>query len=136
MKLVLTATQQEAIELKLAIFNAGAPMTAVLFGNYFDEVTRGVYQDAQMKAGTFYLDSEFPYTEVEGYSWALKHIDDYQFAPYTYQYYLDTYPENEAILARIPKDEEENYDEAWLDRTPQEYVSEVIIGNNYHTITV
>lgn len=131
MKYIQTDTQQSDIDLKLAIFNAGAPMTATLFANYWDEDSKGVYQSSLMdKEGTFALDAEF---EQDG-KWLLKHIDEYTFHPYTYQYYMDTYPDNEAIQNRIPRDEEGEPLAEWLDKTPQQYVSEVIIGDNYTII--
>jgi hypothetical protein len=128
----LLGTQQEMVDLKLEIFNLGAPFTAVLFGNYWDEETRGVYASSKMKGGTFALESEFPYED----QYALKHIDEYVFAPYTFQYYMDTYPDNEVILARIPKNNEGEYDEAWLDKTPQMWVSDVLIGDNYTVVDI
>jgi hypothetical protein len=49
---------------------------------------------------------------------------------------MDTYPDNEAILERIPKNNEGEYDEAWLDKTPQMWVSDVLIGDNYTVIDI
>ena len=132
MKYIQTDTQHPAIDLKLAVFDAGAPMTAVLFGAHFDEDTKGVYESSKLDGGTFALDAEF---EQDG-KWLLKHIDEYTFHPYTYQYYMDTYPDNEAIQNRIPRDEEGEPLAEWLDKTPQQYVSEVIIGSNYTIIEV
>ena len=132
MKYIQTDTQQPAIDLKFAIFDAGAPMTAVLFANHWDEDSKGVYASSKLEGGTFALDAEF---EQDG-KWLVKHIDEYIFHPYTYQYYMDTYPDNEAILERIPKNNEGEYDEAWLDKTPQMWVSDVLIGDNYTVIDI
>ncbi len=128
----LTGTREQMVDLKFKYFDAGACFTAVLFGNYWDEATKGVYPSKnQMDAGTFSLESEFEY---EG-QWALKHIDDYVFAPYTYRHYMDNYPDNEAIQNRIPRDKDGEPVTEWLDKTPQQWVSEVIIGDNY-TVTI
>jgi hypothetical protein len=130
MKLVV-GTKEQMVDLKLKYFDAGACFTAVLYNNYWDEATKRVYPSKnQMDADTFALESEYEY---EG-QWALKHIDDYVFAPYTYRHYMDTYPDNEAIQNRIPRDEEGEPIEEWLDKTPQQWVSEVIIGDNYTVI--
>jgi hypothetical protein len=130
MKYAQTDTQEQANDLKLAIFDAGAPMTAVLFANHWDEESKGVYASSRLEGGTFALDTEF---EQDG-KWLLKHIDEYVFHPYTYQYYMDTYPDNEAIQNRIPRDEEGEPLAEWLEKTPAQYVSEVIIGNNFQII--
>lgn len=132
MKYLQLDEQQPAIDLKLAIFDAGAPMTAVLFANHWDEESKGVYASSDLQGGTFALEDEF---EHEG-KWLVKHIDEYIFAPYTYQYYMDTYPENEAIQSRIPKDENGEPIPEWLEKTPAQYVSEVIIGNNFPIIDI
>jgi len=128
----LLGTQEQMVDLKFDKFRLGAPFTAVLFGNYWDEETKRVYASSKMKGGTFALESEFPYED----QYALKHIDEYVFAPYTFQYYMDTYPDNEVILARIPKNNEGEYDEAWLDKTPQMWVSDVLIGDNYTVVDI
>ncbi len=130
MKHIQTDTQEQAIDLKLAIFNAGAPMTAVLFANHWDEDSKGVYASSKLEGGTFALDAEF---EQDG-KWLVKHIDEYIFAPYTYQYYMDTYPDNEAIQNRIPRDEEGEPIPEWLEKTPAQWVSEVIIADNFTII--
>ncbi len=128
----ITGTREQMVDLKFEMFRLGAPFTAVLFDNYWDEETKGVYASSKMKGGTFALESEFPYED----QYALKHIDEYVFAPYTFKHYMDTYPDNEVIQNRIPRDEEGEPLEEWLDKTPQQYVSEVIIGDNYTIITV
>jgi len=128
----LTGTQEQTVDLKLAMFSLGAPFTASLFDNYWDEETKRVYASSKMKGGTFALESEFPYED----QYALKHIDEYVFAPYTFQYYMDTYPENEAIQVRIPRDEEGEPLPEWLEKTPAQYVSEFIIGDNFPIIDI
>ena len=130
MKYIQTDTQQEVVDLKSDLFQLGAPFTAVLFNNHWDEESKGVYASDELVGGTFALDSEF---EHEG-SWCLKHIDEYVFAPYTFGYYQENYPDNEGIQTRIPKDENEEPDPEWLDKTPQQYVSEVLIGTNFTII--
>lgn len=137
MKYIITEERQPSKDLKFAYFDFGAPFTSAIFKSHFDEATKGVYQSSKMdKEGTFALDSETPYTGEEGYNWKLKHIDEYEFAPITFRQYLAMYPNNEAIEIRIPRNEEGEYDEAWLDKTPQEYVSEVIIGDNFTVIDI
>jgi len=49
---------------------------------------------------------------------------------------MDTYPDNEAIQVRIPKDEDGEPLPEWLEKTPAQYVSEVIIGNNFPIIDI
>ena len=127
-----TGTQEQMIALKFAYFDLGAPFTAVLYGDYWHEETKGVYSDERMIGGTFALENEFPYLNES----ALKHIDDYTFAPYTFQYYMDTYPDNVAIQERIPRDEEGEPLAEWLVKTPQQWVSEVIIGDNYVIVDI
>ena len=127
-----TGTKEQMIALKFAYFFFGASFTAVLYGDYWDELTKGVYSDERMIGGTFELDKEFPYLDGS----ALKHIDDYTFAPYTFRHYLDTYPDNVEIQERIPRDEEGEPLPEWLDKTPQQWVSEVIIGDNYVIVDI
>ena len=127
-----TGTPTQMIALKFAYFDLGAPFTAVLYGDYWHEETKGVYSDERMIGGTFALENEFPYLNES----ALKHIDDYTFAPYTFQYYMDTYPDNVAIQERIPRDEEGEPLAEWLVKTPQQWVSEVIIGDNYVIVDI
>ncbi|MCP4265999.1 MAG: hypothetical protein GY777_10565 [Candidatus Brocadiaceae bacterium] len=127
MKAVITDTKQEAIDLKFAIFDEGAPFTAQIYSDHWDEETKCVMSAVTMKGCTDSLESEF---EHDG-KWALKHIDEYVFHPYTYQYYMDTYPDNVAIQSRIPRDDEGDLIPEWLEKTPQMWVSEVIIGDNY-----
>ena len=127
-----TGTQEQMIALKFAYFDLGAPFTAVLYGDYWHEPTKGVYSDERMVGGTFALENEFPYLNES----ALKHIDDYTFAPYTFQHYMDTYPNNVAIQERIPRDEEGEPLDEWLIKTPQQWVSEVIIGDNYVIVDI
>jgi hypothetical protein len=127
-----TGTPTQMIALKFAYFDLGAPFTAVLYGDYWHEPTKGVYSDERMVGGTFALENVFPYLEGS----ALKHIDDYTFAPYTFQYYLDTYLNNVAIQERIPRDEEGEPLDEWLIKTPQQWVSEVIIGDNYVIVDI
>ncbi len=127
-----TGIKEQMIALKFAYFDLGAPFTAVLYDDYWHEETKGVYSDERMIGGTFALENEFPYLEES----ALKHIDDYTFAPYTFQHYLDTYPDNAAIQERIPRDEEGEPLAEWLVKTPQQWVSEMIIGANYVIVDI
>ena len=127
-----TGTQEQTIALKFMYFDLGAPFTAVLYGDYWHEETKGVYSDERMIGGTFSLEREFEYLDES----ALKHIDDYTFAPYTFQHYMDTYPNNVAIQERIPRDEEGEPLAEWLVKTPQQWVSEVIIGDNYVIVDI
>ncbi len=127
-----TGTKEQMVALKFMYFYFGAPFTAVLYGDYWHELTKGVYSDERMVGGTFTLKNEFPH--LDGY--ALKHIDEYTFAPYTFQHYLDTYPDNVAIQERIPRDEEGEPLAEWLVKTPQQWVSEVIIGDNYVIVEI
>ena len=131
MKVTLKDTQEEAIGLKHEVFNLGAPFTAVLFNNYWDEETKRVYQSSAMEGlGVDCLEDEFPHED----KWAVKHIEEYVFAPYTYGYYMEAYPDNVAIQERVPKDELGEPDEEWLEKTPAQYVSEVLIGADFTTI--
>ena len=143
-----TGTQEQMIALKFAYFDLGAPFTAVLYGDYWHEETKGVYSDERMIGGTFALEREFDYLEEREFDYleesefdylegsALKHMDDYTFAPYTFQHYMDTYPNNVAIQERIPRDEEGEPLAEWLVKTPQQWVSEVIIGDNYVIVDI
>ena len=127
-----TGTQEQMITLKFMYFYFGAPFTAILYGDYWHEATRRVYSDERMIKGTDSLEKEFPYLA----EYALKHIDDYQFYPFTFQYYMDMYPDNVAIQERIPRGEEGEPLAEWLVKTPQQWVSEVIIGDNYVIVDI
>ena len=127
-----TGTLAQMVALKFAYFFFGAPFTAVLYGDYWHELTKGVYSDERMIGGTFALENEFAYLDES----ALKHIDDYAFAPFTFRHYMETYPDNVAIQERIPRDEEGEPLAEWLDKTPQQWVSEVIIGDNYVIVDI
>ena len=132
MKIVLLDSRQESIDLKFRYFDLGAPFTAALFNNHWDEETKCV-RSAPGKSGcTRALESEFEHSG----KWALKHIDDYIFHPYTFRHYMEAFHDNEAIQSRIPRDENDNLIEEWLDKTPQMWVSEVIIGDSYTILEV
>ena len=143
MKLVICT---KALENEQFIF--GAPFSSYLSGDVYDEENKCVYG---FKNGE--LNKQAPVTgwqsmiDLGDGKEAIVHIDEFTFAPYTIQQYYDMLP----MLPEILPDEltEADYlnpnelavkkrieaiDESLWTLTPQEYVSQVIIGDKYPII--
>jgi hypothetical protein len=126
MKLV-TGTLEQMTNLEHQIFIFGAPFRCVWFYNAFwDESTLKVYNNPEFTGvGTDKLQEV---NHLGNGVYAIVHIDEMTFAPETFAEYAIQYPEDQNILNRIP--------EGYEDYTPQVYVSEVVIGDNYTIINV
>ena len=127
MKLV-TGTLEEMTQLEHEIFVFGAPFRCTFFGNAtYDEESQSVIGSKANGARTTKLQSPQPIEEgSETYS--IVHIDEMPFARTKFAEYLSLYPYDRVLLSRIPEGDYDDY-------TPQQYVSEVIIGANYTLIT-
>ena len=126
MKLV-TGTEQEIVNLNIQSFVLGAPFSCFLKGDPWNNETNTVgknttaWQSVQYNEG---LGSHY-----------IVHIDEFPFTDHTFQWYKDQFYVDEeteynelkqSILDRIPT--------GYEDYSPKQYVSEVVIGDNYSVI--
>jgi len=123
----VTGTLQEMTDLEHQIFVFGAPFRATFFGNAtWDEENFSMIGSNPNGAKTIKLQEPMSLgNDVYG----IVHIDEIAFAPTTFAEYASLYPDDEVLLSRIPEGDYDDY-------TPQQYVSEVIIGANYSIINV
>jgi hypothetical protein len=131
---LITGTLQQMTDLEHQIFVFGAPFRATFFGNStWDEQSLSMIGSKPDGAKTTKLQEP---VDMGGGTWGIVHIDEMPFAPTTFAEYIADFPELEedqteeqkVIISRIP--------EGYEDYTPQQYVSEVIIGELYTTITL
>ena len=140
MKLV-TGTEIEMEGLQQEQFSLGAPFSCYLKGDAWNEATLTVGRNTSAWQSV-------QYSEGLG-SYYIVHIDEFNFSAYTFQDYYnmlpvlpEEYPEGEteadylspvelAIKQRI----EAIAPELWS-LTPQQYVSQEIIGSNYTIVEV
>jgi len=121
----VTGEQLEIDALESDIFNLGAPFSCFLKGDAWNEETKAVG-----KLTTSW--QPIMYDEINDWYW-IYHIDLSTFSDHTFQWYKDQLPEEnlseleQAILNRMP-------DEQYMEYTPQQYVSEIIIGDNFTVI--
>ena len=128
MKLV-TGTLQEMTDLEHQIFVFGAPFRATFFDNStWDEESLSMIGSKPNGARTTKLQSPQPIEEGSE-TYFIVHIDEMPFAPTTFAEYASLYPDDEVLLSRIPEGDYDDY-------TPQQYVSEVIIGASYSILNV
>ena len=132
----VTGTLQEMTDLEHQVFVFGGPFRATFFSNStWDEPSLSMIGSKPNGARTTKLQEPFELEEGGGV-YAIVHIDEMQFAPLTFADYIVDFPELEedqteeqkVILSRIPEEYE--------DYTPQQYVSEVIIGTDYTIINL
>ena len=130
----VTGTLQEMTDLEHQVFVFGAPFRATFFSNStWDEPSLSMIGSKPNGARTTKLQEP---RDLGNDVWCIKHIDEMQFAPLTFADYIAYFPEDEedqteeqkVILSRIP--------EGYETYTPQSYVSEVIIGDNYTIINL
>lgn len=128
MKLV-TGTEQQMADLQAEQFTLGAPFSCYLKGDAWDNTFNIVGKNTKAWQSVQYSESLNSHYIV--------HIDEFPFTDHTFQWYKDhfyideetEYTELEqAILNRIP--------EGYEDYSPKQYVSEVVIGNNYTVVDV
>jgi hypothetical protein len=137
-KLIL-GTEQQLTDLQAEQFTLGAPFSCYLKGDAWNEATLTVGRNTTAWQSVQYSESLGSHYIV--------HIDEFPFTDHTFQWYNDQvyvepvepvegeepqvieYTELEqAILNRIPV--------GYETYTPKQYVSEVVIGNNYTVIDV
>lgn len=149
-KIVADPNFQPMQDLEIEVFDLGAPFSAYLCGNVWIEENKCVYNYVNGKLdtenGTYAWQSVFPVPAIPDVlpdgGFGSVHIDDpkFDFKPYTFQDYLNLLPE-------IPEGQDpadllsptelavynrcESINEEYRDKTPQEYVSQVIIGDKY-----
>ena len=135
MKLV-TGTLEEIADLEHQIFVLGGPFRATFFDNSsWDEASLSMIGSKPNGARTTKLQAPFELEEGGGV-YAIVHIDEMDFAPLTFADYIVDFPELEedqteeqkVILSRVPA--------GFEDYTPQQYVSEIIIGDNYTIVDI
>jgi len=158
MKIIADESKEIMQDLEPAkIFHFGAPFSAYIHGNVWSEEDNEVYNYVNgvldTNNGTTGWQNVFPVAPIVDVlpngGWGIVHIDDpkFDFAPYTLQQYYDMLPvlpevmpeglteadylnSNElAIKQRI-----EAIDESLWTLTPQAYVSQYIIADNYLVI--
>ena len=113
-------------DLEHQVFVFGAPFRCTFFGNStWDEATESVIGSNPNGQRTTKLQEVM---DLGGGTHAIVHIDEMPFAPTTFAEYASLYPEDVVLISRIPEGEQYN------DYTPQQYVSEVIIADNYTII--
>ncbi|NRA81820.1 MAG: hypothetical protein HRU18_26790 [Pseudoalteromonas sp.] len=126
MKLV-TGTEQEITDLTFQSFVFGAPFSCFLKGDAWNNETNTVGKNT-----TAWQSVE--YSESLGSHYII-HIDEFTFTDKTFQSYKDEFYIDEeteyseleqSILDRIPT--------GYEDYSPKQYVSEVVIGDNYSVI--
>ena len=140
MKLIL-GTEQQLTDLQAEQFTLGAPFSCYLKGDAWNEATLTVGKNTTAWQSVQYSESLGSHYIV--------HIDEFDFSTYTFQDYHnmlpvlpEEYPEGEteadylnpvelAIKQRI----EAIAPELWS-LTPQQYVSQEIIGSNYTIVEV
>lgn len=140
----VTGTLEEMTQLENYIFIFGAPFRCTFFNNAtYDEESKSVIGSKINGTRTCKLLSPQPIEEGSEI-YAILHIDEMNFAPTTFAEYIVDYPRDEegqiiqeeltvqqsVLLSRIPEDEQ------YIDYTPQQYVSEVIIDGLYNVIEV
>jgi len=147
MKLI-TGTEQELFNLEAEMFIFGAPFSAYLAGDIWSEENKCVYGHRAGKvntsAGTTAWQSLI---DLGNDLKAIVHIDEFTFQPHTLQNYYDMlpvlpeeYPEGETEADYLNSNElaikqriEAIAPELW-ELTPQQYVSQEIIGSTYTII--
>lgn len=129
----VTGTLEEMTALEKEIFVYGAPFSAITYGQIWDELLDKYFSNESKAGGV----SAWQGAADEGDGvYSIIHIDMFTFSDKTIAEYVVDIPEDEeqqtetqkAIIARVVEGYE-NY-------SPQQYVSEVIIGNNFPIIDI
>ena len=127
----VTGTLEEMTALEQEVFVYGAPFSAITYGQIWDELLDKYFSNESKAGGV----SAWQGVADEGDGvYSIIHIDMFTFSDKTIAEYVVDIPEDEeqqtetqkAIIARVVEGYE-NY-------SPQQYVSEVIIGNNFPII--
>jgi len=132
-KYKITGTLEEMTALEQEIFVYGAPFSAITYGQFWDDFLEK-YFESESKVGG--VSAWQGVADEGGGVYSIIHIDMFTFSEKTIAEYVADIPEDEeqqtetqkAIIARVF--------EGYEDHSPQQYVSEVIIGNKYNIITV
>ena len=129
----VTGTLEEMTALEQEIFVYGAPFSAITYGQIWDELLDKYFSNESKVGGV----SAWQGVADEGDGvYSIIHIDMFTFSDKTIAEYVVDIPEDEeqqtetqkAIIARVV--------EGYEDYSPQQYVSEVIIGSNYTIVDV
>ena len=129
----VTGTLEEMTALEQEIFFYGAPFSAITYGQIWDEFLEQYFANESKIGG---VSAWQGVTDEEDGAFSIIHIDMFSFSEKTIAEYVADISEDEeqqtetqkAIIARVV--------EGYEDYSPQQYVSEVIIGNKYNIVTL
>ena len=129
----VTGTLEEMTALEQEIFVYGAPFSAITYGQIWDDFLEKYFSNESKVGG---VSAWQEVADEGGGVYSIIHIDMFTFSDETIADYVANIPEDEeqqtetqkAILARVV--------EGYEDYTPNAYVSEVIIGDNYTTVDI
>ena len=129
----VTGTLAEITALEQEIFHFGAPFSAIIYGQIWDDVTKTYYACPTRKGGV----TSWQEVKDEGNDvYSIIHIDMFTFSPKTIAEYVAEIPEDEAQQTETQKAVLDRVLQGYEDLTPQEYVSQLIIDNKYNIIQV
>jgi hypothetical protein len=129
----VTGTLEEMTALENEIFLFGAPFSAVTYGQIWDDFLERYFESNSKVGGV--VSWQGPQDE-DNDVYSIIHIDMFTFSEKTIAEYVADIPEDEDLRTETQKAVIARVVEGYEEYTPQQYVSEVIIGNKYSIITM
>ena len=129
----VTGTLEEMTALENEIFLFGAPFSAVTYGQIWDDFLERYFESNSKVGGV--VSWQGPQDEGNDV-YSIIHIDMFTFSEKTIAEYVAEISEDEDLRTETQKAIVTRVIEGYEEHTPQQYVSEVIIGNKYNIITM
>ena len=129
----VTGTLEEMTALENVIFVFGSPFSAITYRQVWDDFLEQYFESGSKVGGV----SGWQKVTDEGDDvYSIIHIDMSTFSEKTIAEYVVEIPEDEDLRTETQKAVIARVVEGYEEYTPQQYVSEVIIGNKYSIITM